>query len=223
VVDNTSSINALGYNLYDGYLYAAMGAAPSRLIRISTVDGSYTDLGSLNLNSTAVAGVVDEAGQYWLTNAANTAWTQVNLVPGASTFAPSTYGKVVASGTSVGPAYPVSDWAYVPVYGGNALWGLGYNAGLLGTATTYLMQWSRATKVWSTSSLFLNVVPLLTGNTANWQSVFADQSGLLYGTDSATGQLFSFAMPGDGLGLLASYIATDAGAAVADAARCVTA
>lgn len=209
----------MGINLADGYLYAVQGAAPSRLLRISTVDGSTLDLGSLNLTSTFNTGVVDESSQFWIMNTAGTSWVQINLTPGAANF-----GKTVASGTSAAPSLPVLDWAWVPgTDGDNSLWGLGYN--LVGLATN-LMKWNRATKTWSTSTLYLNVLPVLVGNTATWASVFASQDGFLYGVDSASGQVFKFTLPsvsGLSLNLLATYVGTTNTGTVLDGARCVKA
>ncbi|KAK6083336.1 proline rich protein [Seiridium cupressi] len=162
-----TSIDALGFNVLDGFLYATSGAAPSTLVQISTADGSSASLGSLGLSFTPVAGVVDENSQYWLTNAANTAWAQVNLVPGFATF-----GAVVASGTSAAPGHTVADWAWVPgTNGGNNLYGVGRSAPSSITTGTYLMRWNRSTHVWSVAASYLNVLL-----PANYQSVFAGQN-----------------------------------------------
>ncbi|KAH6655797.1 hypothetical protein BKA67DRAFT_534706 [Truncatella angustata] len=195
-----------------------MGAAPSRLIRISTTTGAYTDLRSLNLTSTPVAGVVDENSQYWLTNAANTAWTQVDLLPGSATF-----GRIVASGTSPAPAYTVSDWAWIPgTAGGNYLWGVSYEAGLLGlTGTSRLMAWNRSTKIWTTSTAITGV---LSGSLINYQSVFAGGTDTLYAADSSTGQLYTFPLPGSGLATAQVALGNSFGlATIADGARCAAA
>ncbi|KAK9414913.1 hypothetical protein SUNI508_10856 [Seiridium unicorne] len=211
-----TSINALGFNVLDGFLYATSGAAPSTLVQISTADGSSASLGSLGLSFTPVAGVVDENSQYWLTNAANTAWAQVNLVPGSATF-----GAVVASGTSAAPAHTVADWAWVPgTNGGNNLYGVGRST-LLGVTTgTYLMQWNRSTHVWSVAASYLNVLL-----PANYQSVFAGQNQV-FAADSLTGTVYSYSLPGNGITAVALPVVTLAGGpttGLADGARCVMA
>lgn len=215
VGDGTSTIDALGFNVADGFLYAAMGAAPSRLIRISTQDGSYTDLGSLGLTSTAVAGVVDENSQYWLLNAANTAWTQVNLVPGSATF-----GTVVASGTTTAPAQRISDWAWVPgTAGGNNLYGISSQSGLLGVVTTNLVAFNRATHTFTTPAQYLGI------GVGNYQSVFAGINSVI-AADSNTGTVYNFALPNTGLSLTAVPLVTLAGGpttGLADGARCARA
>ncbi|ETS76289.1 hypothetical protein PFICI_11676 [Pestalotiopsis fici W106-1] len=232
-VGNGNPINAMGYNFADGLLYAAMGAAPSRLIRISPSNGSYTDLGSLNLTANAVAGVIDENAQYWLLDATNTRWTQVNLFPGTTTV-----NRIVGSGVTPNtPAHTVGDWTYVPGTGNNALYGVGWSTtgGLLPVRTNYLERFDRSTKVWSEPALFPDITPLLLGaTTRNWQSVYSTDNGLvgqvgvtgtLFATDSVSGSTFYFTVLPDGI--TGSLIGTDLGIATiaqnivtADAARC---
>ncbi|ETS83601.1 hypothetical protein PFICI_05477 [Pestalotiopsis fici W106-1] len=217
-VGGSSSLDAVGLNIADGYLYAVQGSAPSRLLRISTADGSTQDMGSLNLTTTYNTGVVDESSQYWIINTAGTSWVQIDLRPGLSTF-----GRTVASGTSATPAYAVQDWAWVPgANGGNYLYGLGSTTGLLGG--TYLMQWNRATKTWANTYTYLNILGLLEGSTANWASVWAGQDGTLFGYDNGSGQVYNFVLPTSGalnLNLLAAQVATGSKASLSDGARCV--
>ncbi|KAK6070083.1 hypothetical protein SCUP234_10326 [Seiridium cupressi] len=211
-----TSIDALGFNVLDGFLYATSGAAPSTLVQISTADGSSASLGSLGLSFTPVAGVVDENSQYWVTNAANTAWAQVNLVPGSATF-----GAVVASGTSAAPGHTVADWAWVPgTNGGNNLYGFGRSAPSSITTGTYLMRWNRSTHVWSVAASYLNVLL-----PANYQSVFAGQNQV-FAADSLTGTVYSYSLPGNGITAVALPVVTLAGGpttGLADGARCVMA
>lgn len=217
VGDGTSTIDALGFNAADGFLYAAMGTAPSRLIRISTTDGSYTNLGSLGLSATAVAGVIDENSQYWLIDATNTRWTQVNLTPGAATF-----GQVVASGTTTVPTSVVRDWAYVPgAAGGSNLFGVSTTTNLLGVVTTTLQAFNRVSHTWIAvqTSVGLGI--------GNYQSVFAGVDSV-YAADSNTGTVFQFALAGTGIGLSIVSLPQVALAGgpttgLADAARCVRA
>lgn len=216
-----STLDAVGLNLADGYLYAVQGAAPSRLLRISTADGSTQDLGSLNLTSTYNAGVVDEASQYWLANTTGTGWAQIDLRPGSAT-----YGRTVATGTSPAPTYPVQDWAWVPgANGGDALYGLGSQPTILG-GSTYLMRWSRSAKTWTLVYTYLNLLGTLAGSTANWASVWAGQDGTLFGYDNGSGLVYNFVLPTAGalnLNLLAANVGAGPKAALSDGARCVRA
>jgi hypothetical protein len=218
-VGSGSSLDAVGLNIADGYLYAVQGPAPSRLLRISTADGSTQDMGSLNLTTTYNTGVVDESSQYWIINTAGTSWAQVDLRPGSSTF-----GRTVATGTSPTPSYTVQDWAWVPgANGGNYLYGLGSTSGLLGGGT-YLMQWSRATKTWANTYAYLNLLGSLAGSTANWASVWAGQDGTLFGYDNGSGQVYNFVLPTAGalnLNLLAAQVGAGSKASLSDGARCV--
>ncbi|KAI1857364.1 uncharacterized protein JN550_013244 [Neoarthrinium moseri] len=211
-VGDGSTIDALGFNVADGFLYAAMGSAPSSLIRISTNDGSYTNLGSLGLTATAVAGVVDENAQYWLTDATNTRWTQVDLLPGSATF-----GQVVASGTTTAPSAVVKDWAYVVgTVGGNNLYGISTSSNLFGIVTTTLQRFNRATHTWTAAQTYVGLGLL------NYQSVFAGVNSV-YAADSISGTVYNFALPGSGLSLVGIPIVTLAGGptlGLADGARC---
>lgn len=230
-VGNGDNINAMGYNFADGFLYAAQGAAPSRLIRISPTTGAYADLGSLNLTATAIAGVIDENAQFWLLDATNTRWTQVNLFPGTTTVY-----KTVASGVTSPPANLVQDWAYVPGTGNNALYGVGFatTGGLLPVRTDFLERFDRSTHIWSQPAQFPDVASLIGASTRNFQSVYSTDNGLigavgltgtLYATDSISGDTFTFTVLPDGI--TGSLIGTNLGIpaigtniVTADAARC---
>lgn len=219
VGDGVQTINGIGFNIADGFLYGIYGAFPSRLLQISTATGASTDLGSLNLTQTFNTGVVDENSQFWILSSTSTAWAQIDLRLGSSTF-----GKTVATGTSTAPVRVVLDWAWVPgTNGDNSLWGLGYDATSL---ITYLLKWNRSTKVWTTAYSYLNVRGALAGSTAVWASVFASQDGYLFGVDNGSGDVYRFSLPnvtGISLNLFGTYITTTAPATVADGARCVTA
>ncbi|KAI1501373.1 hypothetical protein F5X99DRAFT_428502 [Biscogniauxia marginata] len=182
-VGDGRNINAMGYNVGDNFLYAAIGGVPGNLIRISA-SGDSAIVNSLNLTTAATAGDVDENSQYWVTSNGRQ-WSQIDLLPGSPTF-----GTTRDSGTAILPEMTVIDWAYVPG-GGNYLYGLGHNALY---ASTVLMSFDRATHTWSTLTDFGNIA----GRNA-WGAVYASDDGYLYGSENHSGQIWRFPLPGRGI------------------------
>src|SRR5690606_25340197 len=96
------SVNAVGFNVLDGYVYGFLPGAPRQIVRIAA-DGTVEELGlpagipDANHNT----GDVDENGQYWLStqNATSAAagWRRIDFAPGSPT-----YGQVVESGPITG-------------------------------------------------------------------------------------------------------------------------
>ncbi|CAJ2505006.1 Uu.00g124000.m01.CDS01 [Anthostomella pinea] len=128
--DGTRTINAMGYNIADNFLYAAIGTAPTtnlNLIRISA-DGTSNILGSLNVTYAVNSGDVDGNSQYWAT-AGGSQWLQVDLMPGSST-----YGMTLANGDAL---YAL---AYAPQY-----------------TATILVRFDRTTHVWTQLTNFGNI------------------------------------------------------------------
>jgi hypothetical protein len=205
-----ASINAMGYNVADNFLYAAMGSTPSSLVRISST-GDSAVLGSLNVTTALNTGDVDQNSQYWASASGNQ-WIQVDLKPGSATF-----GKTVASGTSTAP-YNVIDWAYVPG-GGNFLYALGND--LLMT-NTFLMSWDLSAKTWQVLVNFNNVAGKgLLLNRNSWGAVYASSDGYLYGSENNSGEIWKFPLPS--VGTTPTKVSTGPASSNNDGARCINA
>lgn len=193
-----------------------MGEAPSRLIRISTIDGSYTDLGSLGLPMTAVAGVIDENSQYWLIDAANIYYSVVNLVPGAH------FGAVVHQSPTGSTLDTIEDWAFVPgSIGGNKLYGLASSEIDSGIFATILIGFDRQTLAWTRIQIFPQLGPAV----AKYQAVFAGVDSV-FAVDSITGNVYSFTLPHSGNPAVAvRIVGINSGptSGLADGARCLIA
>lgn len=198
----------MGYNLGDNYLYAAYGGNAPTLLRIAGT-GEAVSLGPLNVTTALNTGDVDENSQYW-GSAGGAQWVQVDLRPGSPTF-----GRTVANGTA-SPQNGVLDWAYVP-RGGDNLYGLGWNT-LQGTV---LMQFSRATKSWTTSTNYGQIVSSLLTGARNWGAVYASDDGFLYGSENGSGEIWRFSLPANGT--TAVKVADGIKASANDGARCIRA
>ncbi|KAK6827743.1 hypothetical protein PG990_009390 [Apiospora arundinis] len=188
----------MGYNSLDNYLYAAIGTTPGNLLRISANGDSQT-LGSLGLIKAANTGDVDEAGYYWASTGGNE-YVQFDLRPTG------TFGALVTSGVSnPKPAFPILDWAYVPKGGGWAggdfLWALGGEEllplGNILTLNTYLLQFNRATKAWSSVRNFGNIAGQILEGKNTWGAVYAGDDGFLYGSENFSGEIWKFPLPGN--------------------------
>ncbi|KAI1494891.1 hypothetical protein F5X96DRAFT_692256 [Biscogniauxia mediterranea] len=203
VVGDGSNINAMGYNVADNFLYAAIGGAPGNLIRISAT-GDSEILGPLDLSTPVYAGDVDENSQFWI-NSAGRPWAQIDLRPGSATF-----GATVARGVASLPGQTVIDWAYVPG-GGDALYGLGHDAFY---SRTTLMRFDRAAHTWTALTDFGDIA----GRNA-WGAVYASDDGYLYGSEDTTGQIWRFPLPARGT--RAVRISHGPASASNDGARCI--
>ncbi|KAI8631256.1 hypothetical protein F5Y19DRAFT_483129 [Xylariaceae sp. FL1651] len=186
VGNGQDAINAIGYNVFDNYLYGAIyntASSTASLIRIAA-NGDSTVITTLNVTGGGVpnAGDVDENGQYWAT-VGGKFWVQVDLRPGSATF-----GTTRASGLA-SLLNAVADWAYVPG-GGDALWG--FASTTLGL-NTILVRWDRSSKLWTTATDFGNIA----GNNA-WGAVYAGADGYLYGSENTSGQIWRFPLPANG-------------------------
>ncbi|KAI1632951.1 hypothetical protein F4809DRAFT_655707 [Biscogniauxia mediterranea] len=203
VVGDGSNINAMGYNVADNFLYAAIGGAPGNLIRISAT-GDSVILGSLDLGTPVYAGDVDENSQFWI-NSAGRPWAQIDLRPGSPMF-----GATVARGVASLPGQTVIDWAYVPG-GGDALYGLGHDAFY---SRTTLMRFDRTTHTWTALTDFGDIA----GRNA-WGAVYASDDGYLYGSEDTSGQIWRFPLPARGK--RAVRISHGPASASNDGARCI--
>lgn len=228
-------LNALGYNFGNGLLYAALGAAPSTLISINPVNGIVTTNGSLGLTTTATVGTIDENGQYWLTDATNSRFTQVDLLPGSSTFGQIIQSNKVPTATALNGNIPlyVGDWTYLPGTGQNALYGIAYSntGGLVPITRNFVVRFDRSTGAFSTVQPGLPDINLLNTAGRDWRSVYSTDGGLIgavgatgtiFATDYISGDTYSFTvLPAGGAGAQTGLSLGSIGANVAvDAARC---
>ncbi|KAI0132871.1 hypothetical protein BJ170DRAFT_691983 [Xylariales sp. AK1849] len=207
----SQSINAIGLNIGDGYLYGTTTTAPYNLVRISVSGtGTGTVVSSVTFTVAYDVGEVDENSYYWASNQGKQ-WVQVDLISGSST-----YGQVVSSGTA-SPAYAVYDWAYVPGSSAATLYGLGYDGG----TNTWLMQFNRTTKAWKTLTNFGDLAGNLVGRNL-WASVYAGADGSLYASEYYSGEIWRFPLSGAAASSVVggTIILTNGYANILDAATC---
>lgn len=217
-VGDGRTINAIGYNIADNYIYGALGTdASTNLIRISASGASVT-FGSVGF--TVSGGDVDENSQYWATDNGNK-WIQIDLKPGSTT-----YGQTISTGTvSKLPDYAVYDWAYIPGIP-NYLYAIGYDYGALGLvglfANTYLMQFDRRTKTWKTLTNYGNIIPKILSGTTTWGAAYASDDKALYASENGSGIIWKFPLPESG-STTAKQVSNGPKASTNDGARCVNA
>lgn len=211
-----SDLNGLAYNPLDGYLYAVTtNGVNSQLIRISAT-GTSEVLGVLGLGATNIRmGEITPDGIFWLMSQVSgettTIYYEVDLVPGSATF-----GRLLASGTSVIGYYDVFDWAYsstasntrylvsTPLQRGivrtwrllltcfDSQYSIGTNSLNLGT---YLMRFDLDTHTWVAETAYLSGGSsiFLTGSTTQaFGGVFGANNGFIYGIESYTGRIYQF-------------------------------
>ncbi|KID59232.1 uncharacterized protein G6M90_00g080350 [Metarhizium brunneum] len=173
-----SHINAIGFNIRDGYIYgtATNSANQARnLIRIG--DGGMATVLPYKIPFATVTGDIAPDGQYYILQAfqpdgAATSWAQLDLSDSKS----STFGLVVASGTS-DQILPIFDWAHVPGTG-NYLWSFG----VTNTGNNFLIRWDMSTHIFT-------VIRDL-GVSGRFGAVYAAADGYLYGADSISGNVY---------------------------------
>ncbi|KAF3922388.1 hypothetical protein AA313_de0203387 [Arthrobotrys entomopaga] len=199
--DGGASVNSIGYNVLDNYIYG-LEIDTGKVLRIGS-DGTITPIRTFaNLTGWNV-GDVDGNGQYWVSTA-GTGWAHIDLKPGSSTF-----GRTIASGNSTLTGYRVADWVSVPS-AGPYLWTIAYVGGSTGPCA--LAQWSTSTNAWT-------IVNIFTGfNLGPFGAVYADTNGDLYATENVSGNtyktnVFTQATP--------VIVSTAQNATNADGARCV--
>lgn len=188
-----SDLNGLAYNPLDGYLYAVTtNGVNSQLIRISAT-GTSEVLGVLGLGATNIRmGEITPDGIFWLMSQVSgettTIYYEVDLVPGSATF-----GRLLASGTSVIGYYDVFDWAYSSTASNTRyLYSIGTNSLNLGT---YLMRFDLDTHTWVAETAYLSGGSsiFLTGSTTQaFGGVFGANNGFIYGIESYTGRIYQF-------------------------------
>ncbi|KAI5917455.1 hypothetical protein F4810DRAFT_716463 [Camillea tinctor] len=196
-VGNGKSINGMGYNTLDNYLYAQQGV--TQLIRISS-DGEAENIAQFNSVSAVNVGDIDSDGNYWFGSNGKT-WNQADLNPQSST-----YGKLVASGTMDALGLSIADWSYIPV-GGAYMYSVARNL----TAGTTLIRFSLDTKEWE----IIERYPTVGGHT--WGAMYGINNGTLFASDNTNGQIWAFPIEG-GTPYMASQ-GPESG--LNDGARCV--
>ncbi|UZP36727.1 hypothetical protein NXS19_004543 [Fusarium pseudograminearum] len=190
------AINGIGFNQLDGYIYGVVnqglvsgilcgltGCASSQLIRIAQ-NGAYQALSATIPSNTITMGDIDEQGRLWVSESGRKWWC-LDVKPGSSTF-----GKVLASGTSaVDIISGVGDWAYVPG-GGDYLYAIQTSLIESGLLRTNIVRWSRTTHTWSIYQRYTNFI--LTSLNLEWGAVMAGPGGTLYGQENLLGQTWRF-------------------------------
>ncbi|KAL2203529.1 hypothetical protein CC79DRAFT_1399866 [Sarocladium strictum] len=166
------NINAIGFNILDGYLYAfdSIGDGEQQLIRIGA-DGTY-DLLDLIVENGLMAGDIDEAGQMWASNAGRR-WLQVDLNPDSSNF-----GEVVDQGKSENGN--VADWVYLE-NGGDYLYSIRIGA------TRTAARWSRTSHEWEN----LRQYPADDGQSSGFGALYA-VGDELWGSNNQSGDIIAF-------------------------------
>ena len=194
------SINPLGYNVLDNFLYGfvSISGGQKQLIRIDAAgEGTVLDLkvpGGLSV------GDVDDNGQFWV-SAGGSRWQQVDLKPGSST-----YATVVDEGTT-SPGAQVADWVYLE-NGGDYLYSIKLGANAIGA------RWSRTTHSWETLD---NYGKVTSSSTSGFGALYAVGNDL-YGSDNQSGDIIDFPVLQSG----ATYAKVADGPATSsnDGARC---
>ncbi|KAJ8608155.1 hypothetical protein MRB53_039834 [Persea americana] len=212
-----TNVNAMGYNVLDGYLYA-VDNANGHVIRIGATAATevIVNFPPSYFDTAANAGDVTTSGQFFYMQVAAgstlTRWSQIDLNPRSST-----YGNEVASGVSTLPkAYFIVDWVYLPASN------LFYTV-----ATTYgetLLSWSPVTHVWT---VIKEYQPSYISDPKAMQlnhyfgALFGVNNGSFYALDNLYGDIYRF----DSTGVKAPVFVESGPAATSnqeDGARCVT-
>jgi len=123
-----ATINAIGYNHLDNFIYGAVGPQTTEnILRISSSASGVVLQPGLSVPYPLRVADFDGIGNYWASSVVQvdtfgvgvTYWTQVNLVPGSAT-----YGRQNQSGSAAFPAtLGMYDWVYLPE-GGASMVGL---------------------------------------------------------------------------------------------------
>jgi hypothetical protein len=180
-----SELNALGYNVLDGYLYAiAISTQRRSLVRIAA-NGASTIVADLPTTLTDLrAGDITEFGRYYVfTTTANTQWLEIDVDPTSAD-----YGRILSSGSASFGNLPVNcirDIAYVP---NTARF---YTVASFEPAFSALVSFDPYTNAWSIIEPYGNVA----GNNV-WPAMYAADDGYVYGSVEVTGEIFSFDISG---------------------------
>ncbi|KAK0386872.1 hypothetical protein NLU13_5185 [Sarocladium strictum] len=194
------NINAMGFNILDGYLYAfvGIGNGEQQLIRIGG-DGTY-DLLPLIVDNGLNVGDVDDQGQMWASDAGRR-WIQVDLNPDSSNF-----GAQVDEGVS--ERGNVADWVYLE-NGGDYLYSI-----RLGS-TAEAQRWSRSSHEWETLRDFTSTIEGHSG----FGALYAVEDEL-WGSDNQSGDIVAFPVLSEDEGDDARRISDGPATSSNDGARC---
>ena len=158
------NINAVGFNVLDGYVYGHVQVtSPQQIVRVGA-DGSVEELGyppGVPVGSRHI-GDVDDNGHYWISDA--TTWWQIDLVSWTLVDTGSVQGGGIAS-------WSFADWAYVPDTDG--LYTIARDPS---TGNTRLYRFDRANK------LFENLGTLGVAPSPGYGAIYADADGFIYGS-----------------------------------------
>lgn len=205
---SSDTVNGIGYNVLDNYLYGAdlSASGASTVIQIAA-NGSSKRIGTLSgTTSRWNVGDVDTQGRFWL-SISGKQWAQVDVRPASTT-----YGQVVQSGTSAAPpnytgtSFTALDWVYLPSQG-QYLWSL-----LSQASSTNLMRWDLNAHTWTLLQNYGN----LTGTNA-FGALYASGAGELYGSENTSGDLWKFPIPSG----TPSKVTSGSPVSLNDGARCV--
>jgi hypothetical protein len=215
-------MNAMGFNTQDGYLYAmgsAILALAAGLVRIDA-DGVTTEVDSNPPRTLALGtydvGDVDDQGQYWATNG-GIDWLKYDLNPTSPTYGQATFGSINLLNLL---SISIGDWSFVQSGGGL------YALGAVGTVTA-LYRFDRTTRAitkvaeYPNGPSFTTVVLLVTVARAPvWSATYSGQ-GLLYASESVSGQIWRFPITGGTPTRVSNTAVGPTG--LADGARCFSA
>lgn len=175
-----TSINAIGYNTLDNYLYGYQ-ASTNTILQISA-DGTAVTISADAPPSGSYIGDIDSNGHYWVGLGAASSWAEIDLAPGSPT-----YGKILANGTATSPGYGVADWVYIPS-AGEYLYAVGSNTS---PSETALLRFDMSTHEWETVANYgaLGVVGV--------GAVYGMNNGTVYASENGNGQIWQFPISGD--------------------------
>ncbi|KAK4455569.1 hypothetical protein QBC34DRAFT_460563 [Podospora aff. communis PSN243] len=199
----SGSVNALGYNTLDGYLYGIQFRADDGLYHIVRIgsDNAVTSVG--NAGGNAIIGDIDSDGMYWVASASSSEYHMMDLVPGSDT-----YGTVLESGTVDTLGYIISDWSYAS-FGGNYLYTIA--TGSPGENTSSFLRFNKTTRTWA-------VLRHYTGTPNGvWGALYAfDADNAIYAADNASGEIWKFPLDGSD----ATFVSQSSSASPNDGASC---
>ncbi|KAH8697304.1 hypothetical protein BGW36DRAFT_165246 [Talaromyces proteolyticus] len=174
-----TSINAMGYNTLDNYLYAYQSSTKT-ILRISA-DGTTVTVDTDAPPAGSYVGDIDTNGHYWVGVGAASSWAKIDLAPGSPT-----YGKTLAHGTATSPGYDVADWVYIP-NAGEYLYAVG---SIASKSETALLRFSMSTHKWETVANYGKLGVVGVG------AAYGMNNGTLYASENGNGQIWQFPISG---------------------------
>ncbi|OKL61144.1 hypothetical protein UA08_03295 [Talaromyces atroroseus] len=175
--DNTS-INSIGYNVLDNYIYGYQSSTGT-ILRISA-DGTTVTIDADSPPAGSNIGDVDTNGHYWV--GTETTWAQIDLAPGSAT-----YGQTLANGTTSTLGYAVADWVYIPD-AGEYMYAVGSVSSMNETA---LLRFDLSTHEWESVADYGALGVIGVG------AVYGMNNGTLYASENGNGQIWQFPVSGD--------------------------